>query len=79
MSYGHSALLRKDLARMLNPREAEAMGLALGLKTNSSWVVRGIPDLATRIDNVTTFAAESGNGWLGWKVRPRKTPATTSN
>ena len=66
------------MTRKLNPREAEAMGPALGLKTTSAWVVKGIPNFATKSDIVTRFAAASGNGWPGWTVRPRKTLGTTS-
>ena len=68
----------EQLTKHLNPKEAEAMGPALGLKTSSSWVVKGIPNYATRAEIVTRFAAASGNGWPGWKVRPRRTLATSS-
>ena len=67
----------KDIMRILNPQEAEDVGLALGMQVASEWVVRGIPSYATKAQIIKTLA-QSSNGWPGWTVRPKKTLTSSS-
>ena len=65
--------LEAEATRILNPSEAEIQGPSLGLETNSSWVVRGIPGHVTKNQITTAFAQQNGEGWPGWLIRPKKT------
>ena len=67
-----------EITRQMNPQEAEVNGPTLGVKMETAWVIRGVPSFATRAQIVANLAKDSGNGWPGWNVRPRKTLSSIS-
>ncbi len=59
------------VVREILPELAEQMGPALGIRTTSTWIIRGLPRHSTREAIIKTFAAVNA-AWEGWTVVPRK-------
>ena len=60
----------------MNPKEADALGLAMGLQAKSEWVVNGVPNYATKSQIIHLLAGSVEGSWPGWKVRLVKVMAT---
>ncbi len=60
-----------ELMQALCPERADQLGPALGMRVNSTWVVRGIPAKATR-QQIIAALDKSTPAWQGWTVIPRK-------
>ena len=60
-----------EITMHINPEEAETHAPAMGWKTNSACVIRGVPSNATGGMFIKTLARANPT-WLGWTVTPRK-------
>ena len=61
------------ITAVMNPKEAEILGPAMGLAAKSQWVVKGVPHYATKAQIIHTLSQSSAGGWPGWTIRPTKT------
>jgi hypothetical protein len=61
-----------EIVGTLLPETAAELGPALGLKTSSAWILRGVPKDASKEQLIRALYAPSMS-WSGWTVRPRKT------
>ena len=66
----------QEITSHLNPAEATRLGLAMGIRPKSAWVIKGVPGYADTGMIVKTIA-QSNVSWPGWIVRPRR-PLTAS-
>ena len=68
-----------QITAALNPKEAVILGPALGPHATSQWVVKAVPNYATKSQIIFTLAQAIQGSWPGWTVRPTKTMAVTKS
>ena len=61
------------VTQIMNPKEAQILGPAMGLASTSQWVIKGVPHYATKSQIIHTLAQPASASWPGWTVRPSKT------
>ena len=62
-----------SITAVMNPKEAQILGPAMGLTATSQWVIKGVPHYATKSQIIHTLAQPANSSWPGWTVRPSKT------
>ncbi len=64
--------MEAELVKHVTPEVAVQLGLALGLRTNSSWILRNVPARATK-ESIIRALSRPMERWRGWTVIPRRT------
>jgi hypothetical protein len=65
------AAAEAEITKALAPEVAAQLGPALGMKAESTWIVKGIPRSATREGIIRCLNLQTSR-WGGWTVRPKR-------